>query len=156
MRRLSDFFWRCGLRLAFPLFRTWSILARPRIRSVHVLVRVGPRLLVVWHSYKRGITAPAGMLKGQEPAAAGAVRELREEVGIRAEVDALNLLLRFETRCEAARDTVHVFELQLAAEPELRIDRREIVAARFLTVDELRAHRPRKTFVEVLDRVGGW
>lgn len=139
MPAASDRVARAGLRVGWLLVQAWWRLRRPTLRGAHVVVRHRGRLLCVEHSYKRGLGFPAGSAHRGETPRETAARELREEVGIRARPEALRILCRFEHRWRYATEDAHFFGLELDAEPELRIDRREIVAARFRTPRELLA-----------------
>lgn len=73
------------------------------------------------------------MRVGETPEKA-AQRELAEEVGIAA--SALQPVGAVCGLWEGRRDRVHLFELQLDRMPTLRLDNREIVAARFTPVEQ--------------------
>ena len=133
---LLDRFWRGAFRLGFPLARVWWRLRRPRHEGALVAVRVGPALLLVRSSYRREWNFPGGGVRPGEAPEAAARRELAEEVGLTAPA-----LLPAGVVCglwDGRRDQVHLFELRLDRRPELRLDGREIVAARLMTPDEWR------------------
>ena len=71
------------------------------------------------------------MHRGEQPRAA-ARRELREELGLEVGPDHLVLAREMMVERNFRREHVRVFELRLDEEPVLRIDNREIVAARFV------------------------
>lgn len=139
MPALVDRTWRAGLRLGWVALRAWWFVRRPTITGAHVVVRCGGRVLAVEHSYKRGIGLPAGSAHRGESPRETAARELGEEVGIRAAPEALRPLGVLDYRWRHATERAHFFALDLEAEPEVRIDRREIVAARFGAPSELLA-----------------
>ena len=90
------------------------------------------RVLAVQPSYRANLSwHGGGVRRGEEPREA-ARRELREELGL--EVAPGDLVLARETVAEwdFRREHVRVFELRLRAESVLRIDNREVVAARFV------------------------
>jgi 8-oxo-dGTP pyrophosphatase MutT (NUDIX family) len=60
-----------------------------------------------------------------------AVRELREEVGITVSPEALQPAGHVMTRALGNEDHLDVFELHFDREPDLRVDGREILSARF-------------------------
>lgn len=131
MPRLADRTVRAGLRVGYRLLRAWWFLRRPTITGAHVVVRHRGRILCVEHSYKRGLGLPAGAPRRGETPRETAARELHEEVGIAAPPQALRLLCAFEHRWPYATEHAHFFLLELDEEPAVRVDRREIVAARF-------------------------
>jgi 8-oxo-dGTP diphosphatase len=132
---LLDLAWRTTFRLGFPLARIWWQLTRPRHVGAVVAVYVGPALLLVRSSYRAGWQLPGGGVRRGETPEAAARRELAEEIGLAAPV-----LLPAGVSCgiwDGRRDRVHFFELRLVELPSLRLDNREIIAARLTSPGEL-------------------
>lgn len=155
MGAVLDFGWRCFYRCAYRGFVVYTWLARPRVRSAHVLVWWEDQLLMAGHSYKRGLSAPAGMIHRDEDPVLGAARELREEVGIQVAPADLRPVLEFDTRLERARDNAYVFAVELEAKPEIRIDNREIIWANFMSVEAIRGTELRPIFRHLFEQVLG-
>jgi 8-oxo-dGTP diphosphatase len=131
-----DFAWRTAFRLGFPLARTWWWLTRPRHEGVVVAVYVGPALLLVRSSYRSGWHLPGGGVRRGEAPEAAARRELAEEIGLSA--PALVPAGAASGLWDGRRDTVHFFELRLVELPKLRLDNREVIAARLMSPAELK------------------
>jgi 8-oxo-dGTP diphosphatase len=129
---LLDAGWRLAYRIAFLLLRVWWALRRPVWHGVVIAVWCGGRVLILRQSYRPGATFPGGGLRAGEDAATAARRELREEVGLDLPAGRLRLAREVTVRFESCADHVQVFELALDAEPRLRPDNREVVAAEFL------------------------
>jgi 8-oxo-dGTP diphosphatase len=100
-----------------------------------VAIFVGPDLLLVRQSYRKGWHLPGGGIKRGETPEAAARRELAEEIGLIA--PALVPAGVASGVWDGRRDRVHVFELRLKEVPELRVDNREIVTIRFTKPGEL-------------------
>ncbi len=147
---LRDLAWRTLFRLAFPLARLWWRLRRPAHEGALVAVHVGPTLLLVRSSYRAEWNFPGGGLHRGESPQSAARRELAEEIGL----DAPALAARGVRHglWDRRRDRVHFFELRLERLPRLRLDNREIVAARLMSADELRGVR---LTAPVADYLGG-
>jgi 8-oxo-dGTP pyrophosphatase MutT (NUDIX family) len=113
----------------------------PRVRGAGVLVRHGGRMLLVRSTYQSWWGIPAGRIaRGEDPRTAAA-RELLEEAGLRAELDALRLLGDLELEHSNIRDHVWLFELACASEPGVRCDGVEIAELRWAREEELDALR---------------
>jgi 8-oxo-dGTP diphosphatase len=128
-----DHGYRLVYRLGFVAARGWWFLRRPRHEGVLVAIWVGDRVLVVRQSYRKTLCFPGGGVNRGETPAAAAIRELSEEIGLAVAPGALGLAYEATKRWDHRRDHVRIFELRLDTEPTLRIDNREIVAARFVT-----------------------
>ena len=134
-----DLAWRTLFRFAFPLARLWWRLRRPSHEGALVAVHVGPTLLLLRSSYRAEWNFPGGGIRRGETPEAAARRELAEEIGLEAPGLAARQV-RHGT-WDGRRDRVHFFELRLERLPRLRLDNREIVAARLMSADELRRVR---------------
>lgn len=126
------------MRGAWLGLRSWWWVRRPQVHGAAVVVRVGDRILLVRNSYQPRLTLPGGQMKRGEAPAAAAARELREEVGLAVEPEALRPVLDRVFRHSGMRNRVALFELRLPAEPALAPDGREVVATRFASEAEAR------------------
>lgn len=137
MRAFVDLAFRIALVAAYRILLVYWLVFRPRTRGAYVFVWCDARLLVIRQSYRRGWTVPAGRVKAGESPIEAAVRELYEETGIRTTPGALAPIGVLPNTLEFKRDEIHAFALRLEREPEVRIDRREVVEARFAAADLL-------------------
>jgi len=127
---------RTVFRFAFPLARMWWKLTCPRHQGAMVAVYVGSALLLVRSSYRKEWHLPGGGVRRNETPEAAAKRELPEEIGLTA-----TALIAAGSGCgiwDGRRDQVHFFELRLNELPTLRLDNREIIAARLMPICKLR------------------
>jgi ADP-ribose pyrophosphatase YjhB (NUDIX family) len=122
-----DRVYRLAYRLAYPIAMRWWRL-HGRRRGVSIAVWLGDTVLAVRHSYKPGLRLPGGGVAWREDHHRAAARELREEVGVSADPEQLKLIAPVPTR----HGLVYLYELRVEAMPELVIDRREIIEARFV------------------------
>jgi 8-oxo-dGTP pyrophosphatase MutT (NUDIX family) len=134
--RFIDATWRLGLRVAFAGLRAYWFVFRPRIRSVHVAVWTGGRVLLVRTSYRSGLGLPAGGVHRGEPPEQAAVRELQEEVGLRVLPEQLRFVTERIVHHEHKEDRIRIYRVDLDPEPALAIDRREVVWAAFLLPED--------------------
>ena len=136
LNRLLDPLARTAFRGAYSLARVYWFARRPVTEGVCVGVWHGGRVLLILNSYKRAFTLPGGSRNRGEPWPEAAARELREEVGV--SVDHAGLRQAFETTStdEYKRDHVYFFEWEADAEPEIRVDRREVTWGAFVDATE--------------------
>lgn len=122
-------------RFGYPLAGLWWRLRRPRHKGALVAVYVGGALLLLKSSYRTKWNFPGGGLRRGETPEAAARRELMEEIGLAA--NGLRPAGEVTGNWGGPRTQVHFFELRLDRRPELRLDNREIIAARWVSPDEL-------------------
>ncbi|MGO8917589.1 MAG: NUDIX hydrolase [Stellaceae bacterium] len=133
MRGFIDAGYRLAYRLGFPVIRLWWFLRRPDQQGALVAVWHEGRVLMLRQSYRDLLDFPGGGLEHGETPRACARRELAEEVGIAVPQEALALAREMTVLRDYRRDHVSIFVLRLAEPPSLTLDRREIVAASFMT-----------------------
>jgi 8-oxo-dGTP pyrophosphatase MutT (NUDIX family) len=134
---MKDALWRTGYRIGFVLARLSWWLRRPVHHGALVAVWHGGRVLAVRQSYRLELNFPGGGIRAGETAVAAASRELGEEVGLAVVPEALTPAWEQVADWDYRRDHVRIFELVLAEPPTLRLDRREVVAATFLSPEQL-------------------
>ena len=115
---------RLALKVAYFCHQRWPWLFGRKRQAAVVAVWSRGELLVVLHSYRPGLALPGGGVRRRESFAEAACRELREEVGVVADPEALTPVYNVVT--------LRIFEYCPIERPELRIDNREIVEARFV------------------------
>lgn len=133
--RFIDAVWRLVLRVGFRLARVWWHVRRPHHEGALVAIYVGQALLLVKSSYRAEWNFPGGSIHPGEAPEAAVQREMDEEIGLSScpLVPAGSASGIWDGR----RDQVYFFELRLDRMPELRLDHREIVAARLASPEEL-------------------
>jgi 8-oxo-dGTP diphosphatase len=131
-----DRVWQTAFRFGFPIARLWWRLQRRPHAGALVAIHVGQALLLVRSSYRIAWNFPGGGIRRGETPEAAARRELSEEIGLTPETT----LLPAGDVCgvwDGRKGRVHFFKLYLDRLPGLRLDHREIVAARLFSPDEL-------------------
>lgn len=126
---------RAIMPLGYVVRKYYLRLFRPRIAGVAVFIRdEQARVLLIRQSYgSRRWTMPAGGAGlGEDPEMA-VRREVREELG--CELVDLVLLHEGEETMHGAPQRNWIFEARVASEP--RPDRREVIEARWFSLDAL-------------------
>jgi 8-oxo-dGTP diphosphatase len=127
---------RAVYRLAHWGMRMLWFVRRPETTGALVAVWHQGRVLLVKNSYRRQLTLPGGYVRPREDRRAAAVRELREEVGIRVQPRRLMHAYHGTHMFEHRRDTLDIYEVEVDDEPAIRVDDREVVRAEFHTPSE--------------------
>jgi 8-oxo-dGTP diphosphatase len=128
---------RVALWCAYHLLLVWWFLRRPDHHGTVIAIWVGPRILMIRHSYRyRWLSWPGGSIHRGEAPADAARRELKEETGLAIAGHALRLVGRALERWEWRYDYVSLFELRLKRAPSLRLDGREVIAASLMSPKE--------------------
>ena len=133
---MIDRIWQLAYIVAYRLAKCWWWLRRPPGRGSYVAVWFDDRILIIRNSYKHEYCVPAGGVDRGENFLQAAVRELYEEVGIAAEEADLIRHRQYENFSEFKHDVSELFVLRLSAEPNVIIDNREVVFAKFMTLSE--------------------
>jgi 8-oxo-dGTP diphosphatase len=126
-----DRLFQLGYICAYRLMRLSWAIRRPVTHGALVALWNDGEVLLVKNSYVRYHSLPGGYLRRGETARQAAVRELAEEIGVRARPDDLRPSIEEQVEWEFKRDHVTIFELEVASRPTVRIDNREVVDARF-------------------------
>ena len=122
-----DRLYQSAYALLYPLAYAWDRHVGKPGPGAGVALWHDGELLVVRHSYRYGWSLPGGRLRRGETPRQAAVRELREEVGIVVDPEALGPAIRL-TRQERV---LSLFEHRPLRRPAVTIDNREVVRADF-------------------------
>jgi 8-oxo-dGTP pyrophosphatase MutT (NUDIX family) len=148
---LLDLLFRVAYRCAYALMRLYWIAAHPRAHGALVVIWHGGKLLLVRNSYTRFHSLPGGYVRSSETGRDAAVRELHEEIGLRAEPSSLSLALDVHHEWLGKREHVEIFEIDVPEPPVVKVDNREVVSARFYPPEEalrLELFPPIRTVIE--------
>lgn len=132
LNRLVDPLARTAFRGAYTLARVYWFALRPETFGVCVALWHGRRVLLIQNSYKRAFALPGGGRHRGESWLEAGVRELREEVGVRAPPESLRQAFETTSTDEHKRDHVYFYERDVDEPPPLHIDRREVIWAGFM------------------------
>jgi len=127
---------RAVYRVAHWGLRLLWFIRRPETTGALVAVWHHGRVLLVKNSYRPQLTLPGGYIRPREDRRTAAARELREEVGIQVQPKRLVHAYHGTHVFEHRQDTLDIFELEMDAAPDVRVDDREVVRAEFHTPDE--------------------
>ncbi|MDB5510746.1 MAG: hydrolase [Enterovirga sp.] len=138
---VADLFMQRAYWLAFRAAMVWWFVSRPRQNGALVVIWWNGRALLIRNSYHSLWSLPGGSIRPGESPAEAACREAGEEIGVAVPVAKVVPALDVEHRFRFRRDRVRIFAWRCAAEPEILIDRREVVEARWVEPAEARQLR---------------
>jgi 8-oxo-dGTP pyrophosphatase MutT (NUDIX family) len=140
MWKQVDRIYRLAYRTAYPVVIRWWRW-QGNHHGVAIAVWSADMVLAVRHSYKPGLRLPGGGLARSENPYKAAVRELREEVGLMLDPAQLRFVASISTRV----GLIYLYDARVATKPDLVIDHREIIEARFVPPIQLYEARFRNT-----------
>ncbi len=135
---MLDASYRSAYRAAHFLLRNYWRVRRPLTRGALAAVWHDGRLLIVENSYRRFRTLPGGYVHADESPKTAAARELEEEVGVTIEPARLRYSWGGMRPFEHRKDYLDIYEIEVDREPDVQVDRREIVWAGFATPGAIR------------------
>ena len=124
---MLDALFRLGYRCAYWCARAWWFVRRPRTRGAAIALWLGERVLLIRTSYRDRYSLPGGFVGRTEQARDAACREVLEEIGLVVAADRLALVYEDTLFVEHHHDMLSIFELELASEPIVRANGRELV-----------------------------
>lgn len=130
---LADRIHQAAFAALYPWAARMARLTGRKSNAAAVALWHRGRVLVVRHSYTRGLSLPGGHVGTKEPPAFAAVRELAEEVGIVVAPSAIRLFGQMDLR----HTRLTLFESELSRVPKVRIDNREVTDAVFMAPDAI-------------------
>lgn len=122
--------WILRLRLywlAAWLYETYRLLLKPHTHGALVALWCQERVLLVQTSYRHELSLPGGGVKRGEMANLAASRELLEELGLELQSMQLGEPWVVTEHSERGRNTVSIYTLNMAEEPEIEVDGLEII-----------------------------
>lgn len=143
---------------AYRGMRVYWKMTHPTTDGTLVAMWHHDEVLLVRNSYVPYYCLPGGYMRRGETPADAVLRELREEVGIAARDDELELVYDQTREWEGKSDHVRIFNLQVAGEaarPEVRVDHREVIEASWWSAEralELTLFPPVRTVIEQMKR----
>jgi 8-oxo-dGTP diphosphatase len=126
---------RLAYRCAYVVLWVYRSVAKPSLHGVKCVLVHSDKILLVRHTYgRREWDFPGGGLKRNESPLSAARREMREELGV--DIDDWLAIGDVLARFQRTKSTMHCFRVELD-EPQLELERGEILAARWFALDEL-------------------
>jgi 8-oxo-dGTP pyrophosphatase MutT (NUDIX family) len=123
-------------RSAYQMMRVYWGLRHPTTHGALVALWNGGEVLLIRNSYVHYYCFPGGYLRRAESGREAALRELSEEVGVTARIDQLELAHEERHEWEGKDDHVMIFSIEVPDRPQVRVDRREVVEARWMSPED--------------------
>jgi 8-oxo-dGTP pyrophosphatase MutT (NUDIX family) len=110
------------------------LIRRPHTRGALVALWNDGEVLIVKNSYRNQYTLPGGYIRSDESPSEAGARELAEECGIYVQPERIRRVYQKVYPFEFRKDDVTIGEVEVEDRPRVRIDHREVVDARFVSV----------------------
>jgi ADP-ribose pyrophosphatase YjhB (NUDIX family) len=113
--------------------RTYWKATHPTTHGALVTLWNRGEVLLVRNSYVPYYSLPGGYVRRGEDPRDAALRELDEEVGLKADPSQLSLVHEETHPWEGKQDHVEIFSLEVDPRPEIAVDHREVIEAAWWT-----------------------
>jgi 8-oxo-dGTP pyrophosphatase MutT (NUDIX family) len=133
---LIDLLFRIAYRGAYQLMRVYWAVRHPAAHGALVAIWHDGQVLLVQNSYVPYRSLPGGYVHAHETGRDAALRELREETGIRATSADLKPVVDEHHEWEGKHEHIEIFDLDVSERPRIEVDNREVVQARFFAPQE--------------------
>jgi 8-oxo-dGTP pyrophosphatase MutT (NUDIX family) len=130
---LVDRGFQLAYRSAYRMMRVYWGLRHPTTHGALVALWNGGEVLLIRNSYVRYYCLPGGYVRRGESGRDAALRELSEEVGVAARIEQLDLAHEERHEWEGKDDHVMIFSIAVPERPDVRVDRREVVEAEWMS-----------------------
>jgi len=132
-----DLAYQVAFKVAHRMLRAYWTIRRPHKGGTLVAIWNAGEILIVKNTYRKQHTLPGGYPHAGETPAQTGTRELAEECQVIVSPDQVHEVYRGEHLFEGRRDDVTIVEVELPTRPSIRIDHREVEAARFASPEEV-------------------
>jgi len=132
---ILDALHRVAYRMAYPVWQFYLRQFQTRTQGAQVALWNNDQLLLIRNSYRQTYDFPGGYIHNGENSATAASRELCEETGISVAADKLRFSFAVSYSKGKLEGHNDFYECQLENEPDICIDNREVIEARFVTPD---------------------
>ena len=126
--------------ILFQAYQVYCRIRNPEVFGSYVLCQSENKVLLIKHSYKKYWTLPCGGISMGETPVEAAIRESREEVGLRLRSDQLILRAKILYEGENQKENIHLFEYCFEHIPEITIDHKEVEDFRWVSQEELKQY----------------
>jgi ADP-ribose pyrophosphatase YjhB (NUDIX family) len=133
---LVDRMFQVAYVCAYQLMRTYWKVRKPTTHGALITLWSGNEVLLVRNSYVSYYSLPGGYVRSGESGADAALRELVEEVGVHVQPEQLTLVHEETHDWQGKRDHVQIFTLDVAERPQVAVDHREVIEARWWTPEQ--------------------
>jgi len=122
-------------KITLPVIRLYWFVFRPKNYGVKCMIENRGEILLVRHTYGKGLwTLPGGTISRNEDPESAVKREIKEELGI--EINNFKKIGELFDDSEYVKDYITCFSASVGSR-EMRIDKNEILETRWFTLDNL-------------------
>ncbi len=136
MKSIIDQGFRITYFFAYRIMKLYWAIRRPKTDGALIAIWYQGEILLVRTSYHGYYSLPGGYIRNNETAVDAAIRELKEEIGLKTTADELVLAIETQHSWENRNDHVTIFSMEVNEKPRIEIDNREVVSAEFYSPGE--------------------
>jgi len=124
-------------KILYRLHLVYCFFFRPKVYGAYCIISFNNKILLIKNSYKSYWTIPCGMVDKNESTLTAAIRETREEVGIKLDESTVSFVRYILSEDEYKKDHIYLYKASLLDMPIVQLDNKEVVDYQWVELTDL-------------------